>query len=235
MQQQILDMLLKRDEITWQNILYDLVKTEQMDPWDIDISLLTHKYLEIIRKLQETDFFISGKVVLAASILLKIKSDKLLTENIANFDNLLFNQEVEELDDFEIKNKRVKLMENPRLTIRNPQARKKRVSLNDLVGALEKALEVNQRRTIRRMRVSRINIEIPIKKFDLGAKLKEIYGILVGLFSKKEKVTFTELVGSERKEDKLTTFVPLLHLADSKKVTLEQETHFGEIDIRKFS
>ena len=122
MQDQILDMLLKRDEITWQTIIYDLVRTEQLDPWDIDISILSKKYLEIVKRLQETNFFISGKVILASAILLKIKSDKLLDENIAHFDNLLFDNELEEFEDFEQKNKRIKLMENPRLTIRTPQA-----------------------------------------------------------------------------------------------------------------
>ena len=49
MQDRIFEMLLKEDEITWQTILYDLVKTEEMDPWDIDISLLSQKYLETVK------------------------------------------------------------------------------------------------------------------------------------------------------------------------------------------
>ena len=132
MQQEILDMLLKEDEITWQSILYDLVKSEKMDPWDIDISILSQKYLEIVKQLQETNFFVSGKIILASAILLKLKSNKLLTDHIASFDNLLFHQDIEELDDFEVKNQRIKLMENPRLTIKNPQARKRKVSLMNM-------------------------------------------------------------------------------------------------------
>ena len=38
MQEQIYDMLLKESEVTWQDIIYDLIKKEQMDPWDVDIS-----------------------------------------------------------------------------------------------------------------------------------------------------------------------------------------------------
>jgi len=40
MENQIYDMLLKESEITWQDIIYDLIKKEQMDPWDVDISKL---------------------------------------------------------------------------------------------------------------------------------------------------------------------------------------------------
>ena len=43
MQDQILDMLLKKDELTWKDILYDLIKSERMDPWDIDVSKLSKK------------------------------------------------------------------------------------------------------------------------------------------------------------------------------------------------
>ena len=39
-------LMSKTDEITWQTIIFDLVKSEQMDPWDIDISLLTQKYID---------------------------------------------------------------------------------------------------------------------------------------------------------------------------------------------
>lgn len=42
---------------------------------------------------------------------------------------------------------------------------------------------------------------------------------------------FTELLPSEKKEDKILTFVPLLHLRNQQKVELHQKIHFGEIDI----
>ena len=90
MQNQIYEILMNRDEITWQNLIYDLIKSERMDPWDIDISLLTNHYIETLKKLKEANFFVSGKVLLAASLLLKIKSERLVNEDFANFDALLY-------------------------------------------------------------------------------------------------------------------------------------------------
>jgi len=235
MQDQILEMLLKKDEITWQSLLYELVKTEQMDPWNIDISLLAKKYLETVQKLKEMNFFISGKVVLASAILLKIKSDKLVNENIARFDNQLFyTEEMEETGEFE-DDKSVILDSMPRLTIKTPQARKRKVSINDLISALEKALEVDKRRKIRVLERNRIpeNLKLPEKKIDISALIKEVYKRVSDFFKfRKEKLTFDKLVLSDKKEDKIYTFVPLLHLANQEKVYIDQKEHFGEIEIK---
>lgn len=146
MQEQIYEMLINKDEITWQTLIYELVRTEQMDPWDIDISLLTKRYLETLKELKKTNFFISGKVLLAAAILLKLKSNKLLTEDFAFFDNLLFGREDESIlenpDEFIDKAQRE--VNIPDLALKTPQARKKMVSLDDLMGALKKSIRCRQ-------------------------------------------------------------------------------------------
>ena len=45
-QEHIFNILFNEDEITWQSIIYELIKTEQMNPWDVNISLLTKKYIK---------------------------------------------------------------------------------------------------------------------------------------------------------------------------------------------
>jgi segregation and condensation protein A len=230
MHDQILDMLLKEDEITWQTILLDLIKTEKMDPWNIDISILTQKYIDIVKKLKEVNFSLSGKVILAASILLKIKSDKLLNENITAFDDLMY--EHEELEENFIEEKQERLV-NPKLTIKTPQARKRKVSINDLVFALERALEVEQRRKIRYIREAEVpdSIKVPDKKIDIGNKITEIYEKIKNFLKKENKVTFSQLTPSKEKEDVIYTFIPLLHLDNQKKIHLQQEKPFEEINI----
>ena len=77
------------------------------------------------------------------------------------------------------------------------------------------------------------NIRLPEKKFDITEKIKEIYSRIKDLFTSKktEKITFDELVQSSKKEDKIYTFIPLLHLANQEKINLNQEIPFGEIHI----
>lgn len=233
-QDKILELLMQKDEITWQTILQDLVKSGEIDAWDIDISKLAHRYIDIIKKLQESNLFISGKVLLASAILLRIKSEKLITEGIGGLDNLMFPPaDMEELDQF-LGRKRITLDVEPRLTIKTPQSRKKKVTMNDLINALEKALEVNERRLLRIADRNSIpeNLFIPEKPVDITQIIKELYSKIVLVFSKKPKLHFSELVGSDRKEDKIATFIPLLHLSNQEKIDLEQEVHFGEIEIK---
>jgi segregation and condensation protein A len=231
MQDRIYEMLIQKDEITWQSIIYDLVKSEQMDPWDIDISLLSKRYLETIKVLKEHNFFISGKMILASAILLKLKSHKLLNEYIAEFDNYLFSGE-ESLLDYEEPQETSEQEIIPGLLIKTPQPRKGKVNLDDLINALKKALNVENRRVIRRSYEKAIQeAKIPEKRYDIGLLIKNVYDKIVNLFESKKTLTFNELVNSNRKEDKILTFVPLLHLSNQNKVDINQEEHFGDIYI----
>jgi len=233
MHNELYDILMNRDEITWQTLIYDLIKSERMDPWDVDISLLTKRYLETLRLLKEANFLISGKVLLAAAILLKIKSDKLVDEDFADFDALLYpSDNLNEDELYAQPSKQYLDHEHPKLTIRTPLARKRKVNINDLIFALQKALEVDQRKTLRKLREKEINVHVPEKKIDISHLIKTVYEKIVNFFKfKKEILTFDKLIQSDKKEDKIFTFIPLLHLDNQEKINLIQEEPFGEIKI----
>ena len=61
-QNQFYDIITK-EELSWQSIIYDLIKTEQLDPWDIDLGILAERYIQVIQELEEEDFFVSSKVL----------------------------------------------------------------------------------------------------------------------------------------------------------------------------
>jgi len=232
MHDQIYELLINKDEITWQTLIYDLIRSEQLNPWDIDISILTKRYIETLKKLKEANFFISGKILLAAALLLKIKSEKFINEDFVNFDNLLYPQSLDELGLYDDAPNPYLNYEKPELTIRTPLARKRKVTINDLMSALQKALEVNKRKVMRRLREEEITVPIPEKKIDISALIKNIYNKIVEFFKyKKETLTFTKLVQSEKKEDKILTFIPLLHLDNEEKINITQNEPFGEIFI----
>ena len=58
--QEQLHSLLFGEQLSWQAIIYDLINTEQLDVWDIDLSLLAQKFLQRIRALEEANFFVSS-------------------------------------------------------------------------------------------------------------------------------------------------------------------------------
>ncbi|MBC8494760.1 segregation/condensation protein A [archaeon] len=230
----IFNILFQEDELTWQNIIYDLVKKEEMNPWNIDISLISQKFLKRLKELKNMDFRISGKIVLASSMLLKMKSMRLLNQDMTNFDSLLATSEDETIDYLEeliedgtiISDKPVLPTIKPRI----PQPRKRKVSVFDLVEALEKALEVENRR--KEYITPHVNTAPPKKGKDISVIIKDIYGKITNYFAKSTtELTFSQLIPSDSKEDKVLTFIPLLHLDTQRKIDLMQDEHFGEIGI----
>lgn len=237
-QHKIFDMLMDNDEISWQTILKDLVKTEQMDPWDVDIKLLCDKFVETVKSFEKMHFNVSGKILLATAILLKMKADKLLTSDIHAMDQLIdfVEDQQAELEGFE-DDLEMELMNNeyiPKdkediLVPRTPQPRKRKVSIFDLVEALEKALEVKQRRPVKTETYK--DVEIPKKKVDINELMTSVHKTILKLLDGRKSLKFTEIIPSEAKEDRIMTFMPMLHLSFQRRIELEQENHFGPIDV----
>ncbi|MFH1801442.1 MAG: segregation/condensation protein A [archaeon] len=230
-QEQIQTLLFGR-EIGWQDIIYDLINTEQLNPWDIDISVLTDKYLEKISELEETDFFVSSKVLLAASLLLRIKSEILLNKYIKSIDEILFGKKEEKKYSIE----RIELDEEiPELIPRSPIPRFKKVTLKELMEALSKAITTENRRIkkeiINKNALRETGISLPKKKFSIKNKIREIYqNLLLQLKDEKKKISYTEFTGGN-KDEKMISFSPLLHLENQQKIWLHQDIHFEEIYI----
>lgn len=230
-QEQLYDMLLSR-ELSWQEIIYDLIQSEQLDPWDIDIALLASKYLDKIREFEEANFLVSSKVLLAASILLRIKSELLLSRYLRTLDEILFGKK-EKTKKYE----RIFLDEEiPELLPKTPLPRLKKVTLQELMQSLERAMATENRRIRKgialRSAGRNINFILPRVKINIRERIMQIYSRIKEFFRQKpnEKLTYTMLTGSER-EERIATFLPLLHLDSQGKVFLSQEKHFEEIYI----
>ena len=65
------------DEVEPVELLVSLAEEGEIDPWDIDIVVVTDAFLE---KLDETDLRTSGRALFYASVLLRMKGDALLDE-----------------------------------------------------------------------------------------------------------------------------------------------------------
>jgi segregation and condensation protein A len=237
MQEKILSMLMQEEEITWQTIILDLIKSGELNPWDIDISILTAKYIKAIKQMHEANLFISAKVLLASAMLLRVKSERLLTEGIAAIDYYLYPPEdIEELETYiENGKKRIKLDVQPRLTIKTPLARKKRITVNDLLSALHKALEVNERRILKHTATEMPStFKIPEKKVDINLLITNLYSKIQQLFLQQPQISFFELTNENKKEDKIMHFISMLHLAYQNKIALEQQQHLGDIFIKNY-
>ncbi|WP_336034718.1 ScpA family protein [Halobacterium yunchengense] len=66
------------DEVEPVELLVQLAKSGEIEPWDIDIVAVTDKFLEA---LDEADLRTSGRALFYASVLLRMKSDALLEDD----------------------------------------------------------------------------------------------------------------------------------------------------------
>ncbi|WP_121822316.1 segregation and condensation protein A [Halostella salina] len=66
------------DEVEPVELLVQLAKDGEIDPWDIDIVAVTDKFLD---RLDEVDLRTSGRALFYASVLLRMKGDDLLAED----------------------------------------------------------------------------------------------------------------------------------------------------------
>jgi segregation and condensation protein A len=234
----IYEILTKQDEVTWQSIIFELIKSEKMDPWDINVSKLSKLYIAALKKLKEMNLRLSGKVLLAAALLLRIKSTRLVGEDLMEFDRLLASGEnPEELyaDENFVQEGLGSMGVNVgdmKLLPRTPQPRKRKVSVYDLIDALAIALNVRRRRILSQIETRTMNM--PDKPIDISSLMDGLMEDVLGCLNSEPsgKLAFSKLVPGEAKKDKVYTFIPLLHLTNARKVDLDQKEHFGEIWIR---
>jgi len=244
---QIFNILLNEDEITWQSMIYNLVKNNEIDPWNVDVSKLSYKFIELINKLKEMDFRISGKVLLAATLLLKIKSNKLLGEDLTKLDNMMRDVPEDTLDEY-IEDtldlneqldqlESLKQEDNSGLIPRTPQPRERKVSIFDLVDALQRALDVKKKRVIRKGgKIEESNFDIPTKTRDITEIIRDVFSNVKEYFIKSEdsSLEFSQLLPSEERDDKIFTFLSLLHLNNEQKVQIDQERHQAPIYVSMY-
>ncbi len=204
-------------EATWKDILLELVKKEKLDPWNIDIVNIVDKYVSTVRELKVLDLHVPANIILAASMLLRFKSEVLLY--------------VEEPDDVgEEGHQRQEVIVEP-LTFRLRLPPKRRVTLPELIDALDEAMKLKEAKT-HKQQVLDVPFPLTFASQNIEEEIENVYDEVKKNVDKSNMVTFSALMHAERITDVLTgLFVPLLFLAQKSRVVLIQERFFDEIII----
>lgn len=205
-------------EITPVDILLQLVQMGKVDPWNIDIVDLTEKYIKMLREMQELDLRVSARAILAASILVRMKTEALLSEE----ENSGEEEEHEE---------RIRVEVEP---LAPPIRRVERYyTFDDLLEALMDALEEAERRKPRQRKKENIEEQVFVVddfRVDIEKHVYRLHSIVVEMYrEKKEPIRFWELVFDPSPKIVARTFLYLLFLSNMGKVDLIQEEPFGEI------
>jgi segregation and condensation protein A len=213
----------KKDDLEFgepAEVLVELAKRGELDPWDIDISRTTEKFLEYIDSLERRDLRIPARTLLYASILLRMKSDSMEGgEEVAP---------VEEPEGEWIEEEMFDKLPSPPVR----RHTKRPVTLEELISELKKAEMVGRRKAMRERWP-----ESPAEKtLDLSHEegieehIKALEPILDDMLGSSEKVSFEAVRGKES----IMNYVSLLFMAQRKQVWLEQEELFGELYIKPY-
>ena len=154
----IYEVATNRDELDWKGFLHNLIHSEGLDPWDIDLSLLTKKYLKALKEIKEIDFNISGKFLTIAVFLLKVKAENLIDVEIRGLDAKIdsvknaneFDEFADGLEGLEDLDSQIEIRKKKtyQIKLRNPLARKRKVNIFDLIKTLEKTFEQSNKRKV---------------------------------------------------------------------------------------
>ena len=227
------------------DLLFHLIEKNKLNIYDIPIGEITDRYMEHIMKMQELNLDIASEFIVMASTLLYIKSKSLLpTKQNEENEDMDINSKDElilrliEYKKYKNMADKLKKMQDywdkayykraEKISFMRP---KEVVSLpfdkmiNIYMDLLERNIKKqndNERKMVRILRLEKITIRQKIK--DIVKKLIEVSSFKFGeLFNKRPKL---EIV---------TSFMAMLELTKSHKVTVVQEKLFSEIIVNKNS
>ncbi len=228
----------------WKGILLDLVRSERMNPWDIDLVLLAQKYLERIRSMQSNNLYVPANALLACAILLNMKADVLrqyfreeeeqAPEFVEDFvDDFALALDVPEDPAGDASEESSGTTPEPPEVLPPARITARRVSLEELLAAMERVMKAKKRVP----RQNAVNIE-PFEEFfedleqeDVDRIIAETYERIKASADSEGLTTLSRIVPSNRAEDIVRTFLPVLYLANDGKINVWQEEPFAEIFI----
>ena len=207
-------------------ILVNLAKNGEIDPWNINIVELTDKFLKKVDELEKMDLRVSGRTLLYASILLRMKSNALVEVEEPP-------EEIDlESDNFEISDYPV-----PSMPLRRYS--KRPVTLEELLTELKKA-EAFEKKRLNRVDNKKDEIRATLEDVlsvahdeDIESRIGKMRLILNELLEKQKSIKFSDLSSPLDRTGMLMAYLAILFLATKKEIWIEQEEFFGELFISR--
>ena len=231
-------------------ILVDMAEHGEIDPWDVDLEIVTEKFLNKISSSITNNLKEAGKIIFFASTLLRMKSDILSMKASQALmvgqddldDDLLLEEELASFDTREVK-----FTELDRAIIRKSVSKKQRyrkISLDDLLTALKDAQKEEEKRETKRLELAQfasladmdVFIEPEIESDDLlelthaenvEEAIEKSRAYLAEYLVNGHGVKFSNLCKFLRSWS--NAFLSILFLAHENKVKIIQQEFYGEL------
>jgi segregation and condensation protein A len=208
---------------TWKDILLDLMASNSFDPWNIDIMEISDAFIKKVRDMEKMNFALQANVILAASILLKYKSNYLRFLNVQQADMTDFlPEEPEQVDPDSL----------PSLTLSSRIPPKRQITLDELINEMEKVIKYDDTERVRVPRgaiTETVDLELPERNIEDDMK-----DILVKVKESRDSEgwsLFSHITSGRDTQQMVYALLCLLHLVQTDSVDLRQDKLFGEIFI----
>ena len=222
------------------DLLCHLIDKNKMDIFDIKINDITDQYLEYLKYMDQMNLEITSEFIVMASKLIYLKSKQLLPvdkeeEEEEEFDLVKLLVEYKKYKDM-TSVFRERLDNFGRRVYKIPE--KIELPKGKLETVFEPSLIVDTyaafvRKEIEKKNVNAENINrIAVsEKYTIKSKIKEILKTLW----KKPKFIFNKLfnVNKKPKAEVVTAFLSLLELSKLKRISVTQDSLFGDINVEK--
>ncbi len=199
------------------SLLVDTTQTAE-DPWEINVSRILVGFLEKMRERELVNYQESGKALLTASIIHRIKSELLLRLGQRREEK---KEREEDLD-----------LNLPPIPMPYRLINRK-VTLEELLIALERVLLGEEtKKIIKKPLKEEVEFEPFVfepSKFNIEQLIDQIYGKI--LSHEKGIIKFSELVNKNDPLNIVRNLLGVLILVLRKEIHVWQEKHFGEIYI----
>lgn len=231
-------------------ILVRMAESGEIDPWNVDIVLLTDRFLGELERRRELDLRISGRTLLYASILLRMKSDALIErvpdpgieeEEGGDFGEDLFFDGEQDGEGIESHLGPIEVLEREiQRRIKRKEYRTRPVTLYELITQLKLAEKEERRRQRRRhladdddlFVIAEDVVEIAHEEAFEEAS-SAIYATLLLLDPDGFNPIPLSRIASEIGCPLYDVYIPTLFLMLEDRVDLIQEDFYGEILIAR--
>lgn len=208
-------------------ILVNLAKQGEIDPWNIDVIEVTDKFLKKLEEMKKLDLRISARTLLYAAILLRMKAEALFQRNEPEMES-----EVEQ----EVDNSGYQILLKPAIRRRA----KRPVTLLELIEELKQAVERRDKSEMRRKRKREAERTLDTEEVisvahdeDLEQRISYLSQLLNQKFKDQTQVEFSQLLEDKTPRGIVNTYIPLLFMAARKQIWLEQAVLYRELYIRR--
>lgn len=239
-------------EVDGIEILVNMAKQGKIDPWNVDIVEVTDKYLMHLFQSKAQNLRLTGRTLLFAAILLKLKSNVLEGIDVLDFEP---QQEIDELEygdepldyseDYiptnnvisidEVLQRRtsVRLNHNRVVTLRDLIRQLEFYEMLDKKASLKNAHERAKRRVQNYARLSPDDIINLAHDEYIENGVQRLKANLEEILNRQEKIELTELtlLGMDR----VNAYISLLFLTVDSDYDLVQDEFYGDLYVVKYS